>query len=195
MYEIEFMGVKELLSWIIGEGESLKLFAYMAWNVWNQRNKVRMNIHVSPLHQVAEQSKLMLAQYQANLQVTEVQVSNENGGTRWQTPTTILVKINFDGAVFKDLSMSGIGEVIRDNNGSVLASCSEKITQAYKADEIEALAALKALSLAHKLGFQSAILEDDSLDLIQALKFEEHTLSPLGLLVEDVKVFVEPSFV
>nr|POE55152.1 hypothetical protein CFP56_02154 [Quercus suber] len=38
-YEIEFTGVKELLSWMIGEGKSLELFAYMAWNVWNQRNK------------------------------------------------------------------------------------------------------------------------------------------------------------
>ena len=27
-YEIEFIGVKELLSWMIGEGKSLELFAY-----------------------------------------------------------------------------------------------------------------------------------------------------------------------
>ena len=79
--------------------------------------------------------------------------------------------------------------MIKDNNGAILASCSEKITQAHKADEIEALAALKALSFAHELGFRSAILEGDSLGLIQALKSEEYTLSPLGLLVEDVKVF------
>ena len=139
-------------------------------------------IHVNMLHQVVEQSKLMLAQYRANLQVTEVQVSRGNGGTRWQTPTVGFVKINFNGTVFKDSNMSGIGVV-------VLASCSEKITQAYKVDEIEALAALKALSFAHKLGFRSAILKGDFLGLIEALKSEEHTLSPLGLLVEDVKVF------
>ena len=51
------------------------------------------------------------------------------------------------------------------------------------------MAALKALSFTHELGFQSAILEGDSLGLIQALKSKEHTLSPLGLVVEDVKVF------
>ena len=37
--EVEFMDVKELLSWLIVEGKSLELFAYMAWLVWNQRNK------------------------------------------------------------------------------------------------------------------------------------------------------------
>ena len=87
-----------------------------------------MNIHVSLLHQVAEQSKLMLEQYRPNLQVIEVQVSNGNGGTRSQTSTAGFVKINFNGAIFRDSNMSGIGVVIRDNNRAVLASCLKKIT-------------------------------------------------------------------
>ena len=132
----------------------------------------------------------MLAQYQANLQVPEVQVVNSgNGGLRRRCPQAGFVKINFDGAVFSEPNMSGIGVVTKDNNGVVLASCSEKLPQAYKADEIKALAALKALSFAYELGFRSAILEGDSLGLIQALKSKEYSLSPTGLLVEDVKVF------
>ena len=99
------------------------------------------------------------------------------------------MKINFDGAVFSEPKMSDIRVVTRDNNGVVLASCSEKLPQAYKADEIKALAALKALSFAYELGFRSAILEGDSLVLIQALTSKEYSLSPTGLLVEDVKVF------
>ena len=51
------------------------------------------------------------------------------------------VKVNFDGAVFSDSNKSGVGVVIRDNNGDVLASFSEKIFQAYKAEETEALVA------------------------------------------------------
>ena len=80
------------------------------------------------------------------------------------------MKINFDGAVFGASNISGIGVGIRDSNGAVLASCSQKIPQAYKAGVIEALAALKALSFVFELGFRSAILEGDSLGLIQALK-------------------------
>ena len=77
--------------------------------------------------------------------------------------------------------------VIRDNNGAVLASCSEKIHQAYKPDEVEALVALKAVTFARELGFRRAILEGDSLGLIKALKSTECSLSPTGLLVDDVK--------
>ena len=83
--------------------------------------------------------------------------------------------------------MSGVGVVIRDNNGSVLASFSKKIPQAYKPDEIETLAAMIALSVAHVLGFRGAILEGDSLGFFHALS-EVHSLAPLGLLIEDVKV-------
>ncbi|XP_050290157.1 uncharacterized protein LOC126728358 [Quercus robur] len=70
----------------------------------------------------------------------------------------------------KSKTIGGVGVVIRDNNGAVLPSCSEKIIQAYKAEEIEALAALKALMFAHELSFQNVILEGDALGLIQALK-------------------------
>ena len=83
--------------------------------------------------------------------------------------------------------------VIRDNNGVVLASCLEKLHQTYKPEEVEALAALKAVTLACDLGFRKAILEGDSLSLIKALKSTEDSLSPIGLLVDDVK-WVASSF-
>ena len=91
-------------------------------------------------------------------------------------------------SVFSESNQSRVGVVIRDNNGAVLASCSEKLHQAYKPDKVEALAALKAVTLACDLGFRKAILEGDSLGLIKALKSTEDCLSPTGLLVGDVKL-------
>ena len=83
--------------------------------------------------------------------------------------------------------------VIRENNGAMLASCSEKLHQAYKPDEVEALVALKAVTLARDLGFRKAILEGDFLSLMKALKSKNDSLSPTGLLVDDVK-WVASSF-
>ena len=115
-------------------------------------------------------------------------------GTRWRPPQSGFVKVNFDGTVFDNSNSSGVGAIIRNHSGDVMASCVEKLNQAYKAEEIEALAALKALQFTYDLGFQNAILEGDLLGLIQALKAEDHNLSPWGLLVEDVKL-VANSFV
>ena len=117
----------------------------------------------------------MLAQYQENTQSAEIQVvSSSIGGKRWRPQQSGLVKFNFDGTVFGNLNMSGIGAVIQNHDGAVMASYAEKLNQAYKVEEIEALAALKALQLAYDLGFQNVILEGDSLGLIQALKAEDH---------------------
>ena len=52
--KVEFLDVKELLSWLIVEGKSLELFAYMAWMGWNQSNKTRLNLQAASLHQVVE---------------------------------------------------------------------------------------------------------------------------------------------
>ena len=53
--------------------------------------------------------------------------SNGNEGNKWRARQGGFVKVNFDGAVFGDSNKSGVGVVIRDNNGDVLASFSEKI--------------------------------------------------------------------
>nr|XP_023923041.1 uncharacterized protein LOC112034451 [Quercus suber] len=156
--------------------------------VWNQRNKIRTSQNAVPLHLVAEQAKQKLNQFKADWRNPGVMVTDRTvGSSNWLCPQDGWVKANFDGAVFSEFNQSGVGVVIKDKNGAVMASCSEKILHAYKPDEVEALAALKAASLARDLGFQNVILEGDSLCLIKALKSAEDNLSPIGLLVDDVK--------
>ncbi|XP_075658783.1 uncharacterized protein LOC142628604 [Castanea sativa] len=146
----------------------------MAWKVWNQRNKVRLSLQAYPLHQVAEQTAELLAQYKASTEASDMQVRSHGiGGNRWRAPQAGFVKVNFDGTIFEDSNKLGVGVVIKDSNGAVLASCSEQISQAYKAEETEVLAARKALSFAYELGFQNVIPEGDALSVIQALKSQK----------------------
>ena len=42
--------------------------------IWNQRNKVRLNLQTSPLHQVVAQPAEMLAQFRANTEASGMQV-------------------------------------------------------------------------------------------------------------------------
>ena len=70
----------------------------------------------------------------------------------------------------------------------MLASCLQQLPQGYSPLEIEALAAAKALQFESKIGISNAVLEWDSLLLIQALRGGTENLSPYGVLVEDVQV-------
>ena len=99
-----------------------------------------------------------------------------------------VVKLNFDGAVCSKNKRAGVGVVVRDTNGLVLASCAKPVPQPYKAAEVESLAAAKALSFATELGFRRVILEGDSLEVIQALRENDQSLTPMGLLLEDIRM-------
>ncbi|XP_030924615.1 uncharacterized protein LOC115951578 [Quercus lobata] len=110
----------------------------------------------------------------------------------WQPPSTDLFKINYDGATFDSENKSGIGFVIRDSCGLAIASLSQQVPRVYQAAEIEAFAATRALELfATEIGIANVVLEGDSWLIFQALSAEVQSLSPIGLLIEDVKVFYQ----
>ena len=73
--------------------------------------------------------------------------------------------------------------VIRDVRGSVIASCSKILPQAYSGVEVEALAAAMALSFASDIGISGV-----SLVVIKDLMEDDSALASYGLLVGDVKV-------
>ena len=67
----------------------------------------------------------------------------------------------------------------------MIASCSKLVHQELCSADIEAIVAGWALSFALDVGVKRAILEGDSLTVIEGLMEEERLLVPLGLLIED----------
>ena len=113
--------------------------------------------------------------------------------TRWKPPPLDVFKINFDGAVFVEENCSGVGVIIRNREGLVLAAMTEKIPQLLKPIEIEARAATRALEFAREVGISAAVLEGDSLLVIKALETKDVGLAPFGLLIQDAYNFI-PAF-
>ena len=107
----------------------------VSWGIWNQRNKARLNLAADPLHQIFQISSERLVEFSAcQPAATPVSVGRPNCRTRWQPPPADLMKINFDEAVFSSSNAVGIGVVIRNNLGQVIASCSERLPQAFNRD-------------------------------------------------------------
>ena len=67
---------------------------------------------------------------------------------RWKPPGAGLFKINFNGAVFADRSLAGLGIVIRDEFGLIIVTLSQKIPLPSSVELVEALAARRALIFA-----------------------------------------------
>ena len=111
----------------------------------------------------------------------------------WHPPLDGCMKINYDGATFKDINKAGLGIVIRDGSGQELAFLSEQIQLPYSSNLVEAMAAARAIYFAVELGFSSYVLEGDSKLIIKALKNEEYSLAPFGHILAATKTSIDVS--
>ena len=137
----------ELLTWIFGHGKQAAISSVTAWCIWQQRNQVQ---NQQPHHSIDQLSRVAaewLAEFVATQPTTPtraVQISRIQRKT--QPPNSF--KVNYDGAACSSSNCSGIGVVIRDHDGLVIASLAQNLCEAYKPMEIEAMAATRAIEFA-----------------------------------------------
>ena len=104
---------------------------------------------------------------------------------RWQPPAENFIKTNFDGAVFREEQEAGIGVVLRDNEGQVLAALSEKVRLPATVEVIEMLAARRAATFARELGFSRVCFEGDAELVVKCLQSGSVSNALIGHLVKD----------
>ncbi|XP_075645278.1 uncharacterized protein LOC142616283 [Castanea sativa] len=105
----------------------------------------------------------------------------------WKTPPWPKLKVNFDGAVFRENQRAGVGVIVRDAEGRVSASMAESFHLPFSVAAVEVLAAKKALQLTKDLGFHSIILEGDSKIAIDGLLSNNSILNEYGHLLSEAK--------
>ena len=97
--------------------------------------------------------------------------------------------MNVDGAIFKAQKESGVGVIIRDANGLVVAALSKKFHAPLGPLEVEAKAFESGLQFAKDVGLQKFILEGDSLNVVHALE----GLSPPSILMMPIIYGIQSS--
>ena len=162
-----FLNFKELLSWLIKEQHHLNVFSIIMWSIWHQWNQVHMHQPSCSRHHLTSLAKERLLEFPVVQPAPQVHPPVPQG--QWHLPPMGMIKANFDRAIFNTEHKSGIGVVLKDDHGSVLASISRQVSQVYSPLEIEAMAATIALRFAADLGFKQVILEGDSQVLMTAL--------------------------
>ena len=86
------------------------------------------------------------------------------------------------------MDRAGIGVIIPECSGLVMASLSQKIPLPLTALETKTLVAARALEFAQELGLNSVILEGDCEILIKSLMEDSLSVALSSLLIQDVKV-------
>ena len=99
--------MQELIDLVGQRANSLELFGVVAWFIWNQRNKLRLNERGLPTEKIVEEARVYLSDFQSKLQMTKVQ--QPKGSIKWRPPGDEMYKTNYDGAVFAKSEKAGIG--------------------------------------------------------------------------------------
>ena len=105
-----------------------------------------------------------------------------------------MYKVNYDGATFADHRQAGIGVVIHNAEGSVMAALSQLIPLRTTVAQVEALAARKAIELALEIGFTRVDIEGDSKTIYKELNSTDLSLALHGHVIQDTK-YLASSFV
>ncbi|KAL6980437.1 hypothetical protein U1Q18_022077 [Sarracenia purpurea var. burkii] len=106
---------------------------------------------------------------------------------KWTSPARDFLKINYGGAR-RTKGNNGVGVVIWDHKGLVVAAMAEPILHSTGSDHIESWAMWKAVSLAKELAFQNIHIKGDALTVIKAINTTENNRSNIGGIIEGIKV-------
>ncbi|GMY15487.1 hypothetical protein FCV25MIE_10726 [Fagus crenata] len=171
----------------LGRDSEPELFIIICWELWQRRNKIRLQQEAVSINQVGSKAKCYLEEFTRETEQSKPQPQPEMT-VKWQPPSKLRYKVNFNGAVFKETNEAGIGVIVRDSHGLVMASLTQKVRFPHSVPSIEAWAVKRAIQFVLEIGLTEAEFEGDSQIIVSALNNPHPSLAPYGLLITDAKV-------
>ncbi|CAI9765177.1 unnamed protein product [Fraxinus pennsylvanica] len=167
------------------EFSKLDVFFMLIWSFWFRRNKyVHEQIRLDP-RKIADKALGLLASFNSARKTNCVQIRKY---FKWSPPDINFLKLNVDGATFKELDRVGIGVVLKHYSGKVIMAMSKIEISVEESEEIELLAIFRGMQLCVNLGIQNILIESDSKLVIEALQTDSMLNSSLGVLYREVKL-------
>ena len=147
------------------------IFAVQAWLVWFRRNKGRVENQWDDLDSLGTRASIIIQDHLLHHSKSE-STTLPSPITHWKPPDRGTWKINFDGAMHKDIGAAGVGVVVRNHQGLAVATYTERFHLPQTPAIIEALAVRAAVHLALELRLDQVSFEGERLllRLCKALK-------------------------
>ena len=145
----------------------LEIFFVTAWSIWYNRNQVAHETQGPPSVHIWGIAQQALNDYNVATAVNFLWQQPPEVG--WSAPPSGLHKINGDGATSEDGRPSGVGVVIRDCRGVVVAASAKVLLAQYGVEVTEALAVEQGILLAQQKMLTQVILESESLSIVDAI--------------------------
>ncbi|KAK3221600.1 hypothetical protein Dsin_008625 [Dipteronia sinensis] len=107
---------------------------------------------------------------------------------RWRPPTANVYKLNTDAALDVGRGIVGVGAIIRNHQGHVMGSTSQRLEATFSPKEAEAMAILRGIEFAVGSGLMPVVIESDSLGVVNLINLGAPNLMEIGLICKDVEI-------
>ncbi|XP_060969490.1 uncharacterized protein LOC133036774 [Cannabis sativa] len=148
----------------------------------NQTDQARLNAH-----QHQQTASRMRHQPIISAANDNVQLQRPLDDIIWKPPAMNMLKLNVDAATNSKNLTLGMGAVVRNYKGDVIAALSKKVQGCLRSDEMEANALFHSLNWASQYQLLITIVETDALRVFSALKSNHNDLSCFNDLITNVR--------
>ena len=107
---------------------------------------------------------------QACSRATSCRLVMQNNREAWKPPPESAFKLNFNVVVFSKVNRSGVGAIIRNYKGEVMATMSTRGPTVHSSEKGELLACRKAIEFGINAGLSKLVIEGDNVNVIKAVK-------------------------
>jgi exonuclease III/ribonuclease HI len=180
-----------IMQWLLNKctEEEIQLVILVARQIWHRRNSLIFGGSFS--------SPSVLLRVAKDQYDVFSMVAKQNGRQStspivktvipWQKPPGDTIKINWDAAVDGRRRRIGMGAIVRDSEGLIVAMMCDTMDCIQDPATAEALAARRAIELGLSLGIRRIVLEGDSLQVVHALQMSNGGGFSYGPIIEDAQ--------
>ncbi|XP_021833932.1 uncharacterized protein LOC110773715 [Prunus avium] len=164
----------------------MRLFLYICWNLWQNRNKVVVEGRSCAQEAIFKRANYLTEEY-GGLVKGEPKLIVEKP-TKWSPPPVGKCKLNVDAAFIPETYVGGIVDVVRNDKGELMAAMALPLATATSPKYAEIMALHFGIKFARDAGFSSILIEFDSQGVVNAVKKdEEESWASNGHLIDDIK--------
>ncbi|KAH9791666.1 reverse transcriptase-like protein [Citrus sinensis] len=166
----------------------MELIVATCWAIWSERNLFIFENKKEDSQLSAAKADAVVYSYK-KIQLPQLQTSIEkksNATSNWQSPPPGCFKVNVDASVVVEQRRVGLGAVIRDARGKVIAAATKPSCFQQEVAYAEAEAARFGVAIAEKVGCWPLIIETDSQEVVDLVLNKKSTRTELYLVISDL---------
>ncbi|KAK0600445.1 hypothetical protein LWI29_015099 [Acer saccharum] len=168
------------------------LFCIVVWRIWFCRNSTFHEAKKHNMSEVVSWSKDFLQEYRkSNIEIRREVVSNNIRRGRWIPPEKDDYKANCDAVLDQGKGTVGIGMVIRNCEGLVLAAGSMCLEGTFNIKTAKLLAILRCIQFSFDCGLRLKKIESDEATVVKWIKEGLNLDSDYGTLLSEINCLID----